>query len=67
VIDPLTPTTLYAGTDEGIFESTNGGSNWLLFDVGLPDIDIYALAIDSTNPTTLFAGTFSNGVIAIQP
>lgn len=27
-VDPLTPTTLYAGTDAGEFKSTNSGGNW---------------------------------------
>jgi hypothetical protein len=31
-VDPMTPTTLYAGTggfdDEAVFKSTNGGISW---------------------------------------
>ena len=33
--------------------------------IGLTNTDVYALAIDPTTPTTLYAGTF-NGVFAIQ-
>ena len=27
VVDPTTPTTLYAGTSGGVFKSTNGGAS----------------------------------------
>jgi len=27
-INPVTPSTLYAGTDGGLFESTDGGATW---------------------------------------
>src|SRR5438128_6635374 len=64
-IDPLTPTTLYAGTyGGGVFKSTDGGASWSstapLFPgyVGCePCGGVLALAIDPLIPTTLFAGT----------
>src|SRR3989449_3553889 len=52
-IDPLTPTTLYAGTSGGVFKSTDGGASWSAS--GL--INVSALAIDPLTPTTLYAGT----------
>jgi photosystem II stability/assembly factor-like uncharacterized protein len=63
VIDPATPTTLYAGAwGGGVFKSTNGGANWSAFNSGLTDTDVQALAIDPTTPTTLYAGTWGGGV-----
>ena len=62
-IDPVTPTTLYAGTyGNGVFKSTNGGGNWSLVDTGLTNTDVIALAIDPVTPTTLYAATYGNGV-----
>jgi len=52
-IDPLTPTTLYAGTPGGVFKSTDGGTSWSAS--GL--VNISALAIDPLTPTTLYAGS----------
>src|SRR3989442_1318092 len=57
-IDPLTPTTLYAGTSGGVFKSTDGGASWSAS--GL--INVSALAIDPLTPTTLYAGTSNVGV-----
>jgi hypothetical protein len=75
VIDPTTPTTLYAGTmttfngrilSSGVFKSTNGGGNWSAANTGLPaNTYVSALAIDSTTPTTLYAGTFYAGTLYV--
>src|SRR5271157_4180790 len=55
-IDPVTPTTIYAGTDSGMFKSTDGAGSWSAANTGLPaPMDIQALAIDPTTPTTLYA------------
>src|SRR5258708_30852181 len=58
-IDPLTPTTLYAGTlGGGVFKSANGGGSWDAINTGLmTNTDVAALAIDPLTPTTLYAGT----------
>src|SRR5882724_701971 len=52
-IDPLTPTTLYAGTAGGVFKSTDGGASWSA--IGL--INVTALAIDPLTPATVYVGT----------
>src|SRR5262252_5789395 len=63
VIDPTTPTTLYAGTlGGGVFKSTSGGSSWNAVNAGLTNPLVFTLAIDPTTPTTLYAGTTGNGV-----
>ena len=61
-IDPQTPTTLYAGTWDGVFKSTDGAATWSEFNAGLTHTDVYALAIDPQTPTTLYAGTWGGGV-----
>ena len=62
-IDPVTPSTLYAGTDGGgVFKSTDGGGTWSAVNTGLPDdAVVYALAIDPTTPSTLYAGDVRTG------
>jgi photosystem II stability/assembly factor-like uncharacterized protein len=56
-IDPLTPTTLYAGSDDGVLKSTDGGRSWTEVGSGLTEHAVYALAIDPVTPTMLYAGT----------
>ena len=71
-IDPLTPSTLYAGTNiVGVYKSMDGGDSWTAINNGLPTFqldgkthiyDIYTLAIDPLTPSTLYAGTVGVGV-----
>jgi hypothetical protein len=49
VVDPADSTHLYAGTDRGVFKSTNGGTSWILYGTGLPDVAVFDLAISSDN------------------
>lgn len=68
-IDPVTPTTLYAGTwydainkrtDGGIFKSTDGSTSWARTD--LANMTVMTLVIDLATPTTLYAGTLEDGI-----
>jgi uncharacterized repeat protein (TIGR02543 family) len=62
-IDPLTPSTLYAGTGgSGVFRSTNDGTTWTAVNTGLTDPWIWSLAVNPLTPTTLYAGTDGRGV-----
>jgi photosystem II stability/assembly factor-like uncharacterized protein len=62
-IDSATPGTLYAATDYGLFKSRDAGRSWAIIDVGLPiTIPVSSLAIDSSAPARLYAGTFEAGV-----
>src|SRR5206468_3734344 len=70
-IDPMTPSTLYAGTyGGGVYKSTSGGAGWSAVNTGLPYYYgryyfrpyVTALAIDPQTPTTLYAGTGGSGV-----
>jgi photosystem II stability/assembly factor-like uncharacterized protein len=62
-IDPVTPTTVYAGTAYGgAFKSTDGGENWYPVNSGLSSTaEIRALTIDPLVPTTLYAGAWGHG------
>ena len=61
-IDPLTPSTLYAGTEGqggGVFRSTDSGATWTI--TGLPGWSVPALGIDPLTPSTPYAGTYGEG------
>jgi len=58
-IDPHEPEIVYAGTTDGVFWSTDGGSSWQA--AGLAEY-VSALAIDPVNSETIYAGTYSSGV-----
>jgi hypothetical protein len=47
VIDPIDSNTLYAGTDIGVFNSTDSGANWAPYGTGLPRSAVFDMAIQS--------------------
>ncbi len=57
---PSSPQTLFAGTLQGVFRSTDAGTNWQqISPVGDREIhDIESLAVDPLNPEILYAGTW---------
>ncbi len=59
-VDPLAPTYWYIGTDVGVWASTNGGANWIPYEVGLPNTVVVDLEIQHTT-RKLFAGTHGRG------
>src|SRR5262245_46736947 len=58
-VDPVTPTTVYAGTDSGgFFKSLDGGDTWSPIDTGIADVEfltITGLAIDPVTPARVYA------------
>jgi hypothetical protein len=61
-IDPVTPSTLYAGTTHGgVFISTNNGTEWSLSNTGLPDTPIRDFAFNPLNTQAIYTAT-SKGV-----
>jgi photosystem II stability/assembly factor-like uncharacterized protein len=51
---------VYAGTDSGVYVSSNNGNNWSPVDNGLTNLEVYSLAYNSSGD--MFAGTFGDGV-----
>lgn len=44
LVDPTTSSILYAGTDIGVFVSTDSGANWTPFGTGLPRVAVFGIA-----------------------
>ena len=61
VIDPVNSAVLYAGTDIGVYSSTDGGATWTPFGTGFPRVAVFDLAIQPSN-RILRAGTHGRGV-----
>jgi photosystem II stability/assembly factor-like uncharacterized protein len=62
VVDPATPSIVYASTEDpdtyepgGVVKSTDGGETWSSASAGLFDLYVPDLAIDPTAPSTLYA------------
>lgn len=47
-VDPLNSDYLYAGTDIGVFSSTDGGVSWLAYGTGLPRVAVFDLNVQKT-------------------
>jgi photosystem II stability/assembly factor-like uncharacterized protein len=56
-IDPKESAIVYAGTDAGLFNSTDAGASWQPLHGPLDDVPVEALAIDPKQPLTVYAGT----------
>src|SRR6266404_859089 len=48
-VDPMSSSSLFAGTDIGVFNSTDGGANWSQFGTGLPHVAVFDMAIQNPN------------------
>jgi photosystem II stability/assembly factor-like uncharacterized protein len=56
IIDPKTPTTIYA-VGYGGYRSTNGGESWKAIFNGFPDIQVETLVINPVDTNTIYALT----------
>ena len=60
-IDPQNPDHLYAGTDRGVYNSTDGGATWAAYGTALPNVSVFDLQIH--NPSRLLrAATHGRGI-----
>ncbi|HKQ58561.1 MAG TPA: T9SS type A sorting domain-containing protein [Candidatus Eisenbacteria bacterium] len=44
-IDALHPLEMYAGTDVGVYKSSDGGASWVPFTTGMPVVAVFDMAI----------------------
>jgi photosystem II stability/assembly factor-like uncharacterized protein len=62
-INPQSPSLIYAGVDDGLARSTDGGETWTMISHG-PGL-VSALALDPQDPNTVYAGG-PGGLFAIS-
>ncbi|MFN7920350.1 MAG: hypothetical protein U0Q16_09650 [Bryobacteraceae bacterium] len=60
-IDAAAPSTIYAGTDIGVFRTQDGGVTWQLFSQGLPNVAVYDLKLHAGS-RVLRAATHGRGL-----
>jgi photosystem II stability/assembly factor-like uncharacterized protein len=57
VVNPKDSNVLYAGTGKGIYQSTDGGQNWIALSNPFFNSGISHLAVNPQNPSILVAGS----------
>lgn len=63
VINPEQPATIYvSGVGFGVIRSDDGGMNWQTVNIGLPNLDVTALAIHSFRRDTVYAWLDGQGI-----
>jgi hypothetical protein len=65
VVDPMNSNHLYAGTDIGVYNSTDAGASWNPYGAGLPRAAVFAMAIQSPN-RILRVATYGRGIWEIS-
>jgi hypothetical protein len=72
-VAPATATSIYLGTDIGVYQSTNAGANWAIFNPGntLPVLPVFDMAFQEQigvgNPNRILRiATYGRGVWEIQ-
>lgn len=54
-VNPVSPSTLYAGTPRGVYLTINRGDVWTLSSEAVSGLDITAVALDPVAPSTVYA------------
>ncbi|HEX7318235.1 MAG TPA: MBG domain-containing protein [Pyrinomonadaceae bacterium] len=49
VVDPADSNTLYAGTDIGVYRSSDAGATWTAFSEGLPRVAVFDMAVHNAS------------------
>ncbi len=72
-VAPATATSIYLGTDIGVYQSTNAGANWAIFNPGntLPVLPVFDMAFQEQigvgNPNRILRiATYGRGIWEIQ-
>ena len=60
LVDPGNPDIVYAGTDNGVYQSTSGGGSWIVMNDSLLDYNVTSLGIDPAD--YLYCGTQDAGM-----
>ena len=64
LIDPLSPSTFYVGTDVGVFRSTDAGASWETFNTGMPPAVVTAFAAQAGG--RIQVATYGRGVYELS-
>jgi photosystem II stability/assembly factor-like uncharacterized protein len=56
-VDPHQPRTVFAGAEDGLYKSGDGGQSFERLDTPMNKIDVWKIAFDPADPDTIFAGT----------
>ncbi len=64
-IDPRNSLNLFAGTDIGVYNSTDGGASWAPYGTGLPRVAVFELALQGSTGL-LRAATHGRGIWEIS-
>src|SRR5581483_3241652 len=61
-VHPDRPEVLYSALNKGLYKSTDRRATWKAIEEGLGTFQILSIAINPAVPSTLYVGTFSDGV-----
>jgi photosystem II stability/assembly factor-like uncharacterized protein len=56
-VHPTQPHTVFAGADDGLYRSRDGGRSFEHLDTPMNEFDVWKIAFDPSDPDTVFAGT----------
>ena len=56
-VHPAEPRTLFAGADDGLYQSRDGGRSFARLDSPMNRMDVWRIAVDPVNPDIIFTGT----------
>ncbi len=59
-VDPANSSTIYLGTQNGVFKSIDGGANWRASNAGLASGFVATLVVDPSNSSVVYAAISNN-------